>query len=73
MNVPNKTTPAGKGLRTAAQAILGSLIGLVTAIWAVDGVPETVFNYLKDNWLIVAVAIGLPSGLLAWLQNRLGK
>ncbi len=68
-----KNTPAGKGLRTAFQAILGSLVGLFMVVWQVDGVPEAVATYATDNWLPIVLAIGVPSGLISWLQNKLGK
>lgn len=66
-------TPVVKGVRTGIQAIIGSLIGLVLVVWAVPGVPEAVIEYLKINWLPILLSIGVPSGFVAWLQNRLGK
>lgn len=66
----SKTSPAGKGLRTAFQAIVGSLIGLVLAVWAVPGVPEVVTEYSASNWLPILLTIGVPSGIVAWIQNR---
>ena len=72
MNI-NKNTPAGKGVRTGFQAVIGVVIGLFTAVWAVDGVPEVVIAYVRDNWFIIALAFGIPSGIVAWIQNRLGK
>lgn len=68
-----KNTPAGKGLRTALQAVVGSAVGLVAVVWAVPGVPEAVVNYATQNWLPLLLTIGIPSGLLAWLQNKIGK
>lgn len=69
----NRNTPAGKGVRTALQAIVGSLIGLVAVVWAVPGVPEAVAEYLKSNAVPLLLVIGVPSGLVAWVQNRLGR
>lgn len=69
----DKNTPAGKGLRTGLQAVIGSLIGLVAVVWAVPGVPEAVVEYAKSNWLPLLLTVGIPSGLVAWLQNRIGK
>jgi hypothetical protein len=66
-------TPVVKGVRTAFQAMLGSLLGLIAVVWAVPGVPEAVVAYLQANWLPILLTIGVPSGLVAWLQNRLGK
>lgn len=66
-------TPLNKGVRTALQTIVGSLIGLVLAVWAVPGVPEAVIEYAKTNLVPLLLVIGIPSGFVAWLQNRLGK
>lgn len=66
-------TPVVKGVRTAIQSMIGSLIGLVVVVWAVPGVPEAVIGYLQANWLPILLSIGVPSGFVAWLQNRLGK
>jgi hypothetical protein len=66
-------TPLNKGVRTALQAIVGSLIGLVLVVWAVPGVPEAVIEYAKLNAVPLLLVIGIPSGVVAWIQNRLGK
>lgn len=69
----NKETPTGKGLRTAVQTIIGALIGLVIAVWAVPGVPEVVIEYARTNLIPLLLVIGIPSGFVAWFQNRIGK
>ena len=69
----DKNTPTGKGIRTGLQAVIGSLIGLVAVVWAVPGVPEAVVEYAKSNWLPLLLTVGIPSGLVAWFQNRIGK
>jgi hypothetical protein len=66
-------TPLNKGIRTALQAIVGALVGLVVVVWAVPGVPEAVIDYATTNLVPLLLAIGIPSGIVAWLQNRLGK
>jgi len=66
-------TPLNKGVRTALQAIVGAFVGLVLVVWAVPGVPEAVVEYLKSNAVPVLLAIGIPSGIVAWVQNLLGK
>ena len=66
-------TPLNKGVRTALQAIVGALVGLVLVVWAVPGVPEAVTEYAKINAVPLLLAIGIPSGIVAWIQNRLGK
>lgn len=66
-------TPTQKGVRTGFQSVVGAVIGLLVVVWGVPGVPEAVVEYLKANWLPVLVTIGVPSGFVAYLQNRLGK
>jgi precorrin isomerase len=65
-------SPSKKGLRTALQSIIGVAVGLVVVVWAVPGVPEAVIQYLTDNAIQIALVVGIPSGLVAWLQNKLG-
>jgi hypothetical protein len=73
----NDKTPAVKGLRTGLQAAVGVLVtflvGLVLAVWNVPGVPETVLTYVGDHLAQVLLVVGIPSGLVAYVQNRLGK
>lgn len=66
-------TPIVKGVRTGIQAMIGSIIGLIAVVWAVPGVPEAVVNYAQTYWLPILLSIGIPSGFVAWVQNRLGK
>lgn len=73
MQPQDPKTPVVKGVRTGIQAIVGSLIGLVVVVWAVPGVPEAVAEYAKTNWLPILLTIGIPSGVVAWVQNKLGK
>lgn len=58
-----------RGLRTAAQAVIGVVVGLFVTVWAVPGVPEAVANYLLNNFIPVAVAVGIPSGVAAYIWN----
>jgi hypothetical protein len=67
-NSPNRTSFV-KGLRTAAQAIIGAFVGLLVVVWAVPGVPEAVVHYLQLNAIGLLVSIGVPSGLAAWGWN----
>ncbi len=69
----DKNTPVAKGVRTALQAVVGVVIGLVAVVWAVPGVPEAVISYLQDNLVQVLLLVGLPSGFVSYLQNKLGK
>lgn len=71
--VTGPRTPLVKGVRTGLQSVVGSIIGLCLAVWAVPGVPETVTTYLGENWLPLLLTIGIPSGIVAYIQNKLGK
>jgi hypothetical protein len=68
-----KNTPAGKGIRTAIQTVAGLVIGLVSVIWAVPGVPEAVIEYIRENALLIVASVSIPSGLVSYIQNKLGK
>jgi hypothetical protein len=67
-----KQTPAGKGVRTGLQTIVGLLFGLVAVVWAVPGVPEAVTHYVVENLGAIAVGLGVSSGLVSWAINKLG-
>lgn len=66
-------TPLNKGLRTGVQAVVGALVGLVLVVWAVPGVPEAVIEYARTNAVPILLLVGVPSGVVAWIQNKLGK
>ena len=68
-----KNTPAGKGIRTAIQTVAGLVIGLVSVIWAVPGVPEAVVEYVRENALLIVASVSIPSGVVSYLQNKIGK
>lgn len=73
----NKNTPAGKGLRTLYQAVAGVVVSFLAGLWNVPGVPEYVTRFAKADGveflLFLAVSVGVPAGLIAFVQNRLGK
>lgn len=73
MQPQDPKTPVVKGVRTGIQAIVGSVIGLIAVVWAVPGVPEAVVQYAQTNWLPILLTIGIPSGIVAFIQNKLGK
>lgn len=62
-----------RGLRTAAQAILGLVVGLVVVVWTVPGVPDAVLGYLQHNLVQVALLVGVPSGLVSYVWNLFRK
>lgn len=74
---PQTNTPAVKGVRTFFQTLGGLFVGLLLAVWNVPGVPEAIVAYTKANFIplfmTLLVIVGLPSGLIAYFQNRLGR
>lgn len=66
----SKNTAAGKGIRTGIQSAVGSLVSLLVAVWAVPGVPEVVTSFVAQNWLPLLLTVGVSSGVVSWLQNK---
>lgn len=70
-------TATVRGVRTFFQTVGGVLIGLVVTVLGVPGVSDAIVNYAKDNFLplffSLAALIGLPAGIISWIQNRMGK
>lgn len=59
-----------RGLRTALQAFAGIALGLFTTVWAVEGVPEAVMNYMSDQALLLAGTSSVFAGLIGYFMNR---
>lgn len=75
MNI-NSDTPKGRGIRTAVQGLIGIFTGLITAVWAVDGVPEVVYTYVTNNLGGALLLIGLPAaatGVVSYIWNLMRK
>jgi hypothetical protein len=73
MNILNNDTAVARGIRTAIQAAAGFIIGLFTTIWAVPGVPDAIYQYLTGNAVKLAIAVGIPAGVVALVWNLLRK
>jgi hypothetical protein len=69
-NVQFKDTAKGKGVRTAIQTVGGVILGLFTTVWAVDGVPEAVMNYLSTEAIILVGTSSVFAGVIGYLMNR---
>lgn len=71
------TPPAVKGVRTAVQSIGGVLVAFLAGLWGVPGVPEFIQGFIQEEgfklFLVLAPLVGIPAGIIAWLQNRAGK
>lgn len=72
----NNDSAQGRGIRTAVQGLIGIFLGMLTAVWAVDGVPQVVYSYVTDNLGNALILIGLPAvgtGLVSYVWNLLRK
>ena len=59
-----------RGLRTALQTLAGVALGLFTTVWAVEGVPEAVMNYLSSQALLLVGTSSVFAGVIGYLMNR---
>lgn len=73
----NKNTPKGKGFRTAYQAVAGMFLAYFTGLFALPAVREYTTGFIHTQGiptlLVVLGAFGVGSGVVAFLQNKLGK
>jgi len=73
----NKKTPEGKGLRTAAQTVAGTVVAYFTGLMALPAVREYTSAFLRNEGVLalgaVLLSLGVGAGLVAFLQNKLGK
>lgn len=58
-----------RGIRTAIQAVIGFVTGLLVVVWGVPGVPEAVEAYFNSHFVELLVAFGFSTGLAAFLWN----
>lgn len=69
VRLPEKNTATRNSFEVFLKAGAGFIFGLFAAIWAVPGVPDAITQYLLDNWMQVALTVGLPSALGTGLVN----
>ena len=77
MKFPAQDSATGRALKTFVQAVVGFIIGLAVAIWAVPGVPAAVHIYVINNLPQVLLTVGIPvavsSGIVSFIWNLLRK
>ena len=61
MRLPEKNTATRNSVEVALKALAGFVSGLVVVVWTVPGVQEAVLDYVQNNWMQVALAVGIPS------------
>lgn len=73
----DKNTPKGKGIRTAYQSIGGTVVAYFTGLMALPAVREYTTIFLREEGvgalLVVLGGFGVGAGILAYIQNRLGR
>ena len=69
----NQDSAAGRGVKTIVQTIIGSIVGLALAVWAVPGVPGAVTNYISGHIVEILLLVGIPSGVASFVWNLLRK
>lgn len=70
-------TPGQKGVRTFFQTAGATLVAFLYGLWSLPGVSDYVHNFIATQGVTLLLAlvalIGVPAGLIAYFQNRLGK
>lgn len=73
MKLPSQDSATGRALKTAVQAIVGFVVGLVVVVWSVPGVPHAVLDYMRTNVFQLALFFGIPAGLTSFVWNLFRK
>lgn len=72
-----KDSAVSRGIKTALQALITFVIGLIIVVANVPGVTDAIVTYTKDHALEVVVAFGVPlsvgTGLTSFLYNWLWR
>jgi hypothetical protein len=70
-------TPAEKGVRTFFQTAAATVVAFLYGLWQLPGVSDYVNNFVQTQGLSLLLGlialIGVPAGVIAYLQNRAGK
>lgn len=69
IRLPRNDTATINSVRVALKALVGFVIGLAVTIAGVPGVSDAVMNYIRDNWVQVALTFGIPSAVSTGLIN----
>lgn len=71
---PNNNTPQAKSVRTFIQSVLAAVVAYLYGLWQLPGVSDYTHNFVKtqgfDLLVGLAVLVGVPAALIAYLQNR---
>lgn len=71
---PKNNTPEAKGVRTFLQTVVATVLAFLYGLWQLPGVSDYLNDFVQNQGvgLLVALAalIGIPAGILAYLQNK---
>lgn len=67
-------TATQRGVRTAVQSILATVVAFFYGLWQLPGVSDYVHAFVANQGFSLlaglAVLVGVPAGLIAYVQNR---
>lgn len=74
---PQNNSPKAKSIRTFLQSVGAAVVAYLYGLWQLPGVSDYTNNFIKTQGfellLGLAVLIGVPAALIAYLQNRRAK
>ena len=74
---PQNNSPTAKSVRTFLQSVGAAIVAYLYGLWQLPGVSDYTNNFIKTQGfellLGLAVLIGIPAALIAYLQNRRAK
>ena len=74
---PKNNTPEAKGVRTFVQTAIATLGAFLYGLWELPGVSEYTANFVQTQGLSLLVGllvlIGVPAGVIAFIQNKAAK
>lgn len=74
---PKNNTPEAKGIRTFLQSVGATIVAFLYGLWQLPGVSDYVQNFVETQGLSLliglAVLIGVPAGIIAFLQNKVAQ
>lgn len=74
---PQNNTPKAKSFRTFLQSVGATVVAYLYGLWQLPGVSDYTNNFVKtqgfDLLIGLALLVGVPAALIAYLQNRRAK
>lgn len=74
---PQNNSPKAKSIRTFIQSVIAAVVAYLYGLWQLPGVSDYTHNFIQtqgfDLLLGLAVLVGVPAAVIAYLQNRRAK